>query len=88
MGPADHVTNPSGSVNELRGSLRREPPPYGARTSCSNPSGSSEPCNRRHFWAPEAGMWVKYQAGASSVSDLRGSLRREPPPYGARTSCF
>eukprot|EP00959_Pyramimonas_sp_CCMP1952_P050426 1053855-Pyramimonas_sp.AAC.1 len=25
---------------------------------------------------------------ASSVSGLRGSLKREPPPYGARGSCY
>ena len=46
MGPADHVINPRGSSDpstvvifgllrlEFGGSIRREPPPYGARTSC------------------------------------------------------
>ena len=36
----------------------------------------------------EAVEYWEYQAGASSVSELRGSLRREPPPHGARRSCY
>ena len=67
MGPADHVTTPS---------------------------GSSEPCNCRHFRVPDARMRGKYQAGASYVSELRGSLRRERPadhvtnPSGSSELCI
>eukprot|EP00959_Pyramimonas_sp_CCMP1952_P072097 1505830-Pyramimonas_sp.AAC.1 len=41
----------------------------------------------RHFGAPGAWICRKYHAGASYLSAMRGNLRREFPPYGAR-SCF
>eukprot|EP00959_Pyramimonas_sp_CCMP1952_P153603 3214021-Pyramimonas_sp.AAC.1 len=50
----------------------------GPARHAGNPSGSPETCNC-HFWAPLAWVWRKSQAGASSVSELQGSLRRELP---------
>ena len=51
-----------------------------------DPKGS--PTEGLNNGEPEARIWGKYQAGASSESELRESLRLEPFPYGARTSCF
>eukprot|EP00959_Pyramimonas_sp_CCMP1952_P433167 9070688-Pyramimonas_sp.AAC.1 len=56
--------------------------PMGPVPYVTNPSGSAETSNCRHFWAPQARVLRKSQAGASSVSELRGNPGGKPIPMG------
>eukprot|EP00959_Pyramimonas_sp_CCMP1952_P139025 2910334-Pyramimonas_sp.AAC.1 len=62
----------------------------GPESHVNNPSGLPESCTVASLLGSSSLNMVGVSGGsrASSVSEYRGSLRRELPPYAARSSCY